>query len=254
MRQAGSPPMKRIINTLSQKWPEYILEIMVITIGILGAFALNNWNENRKQRSEEKFLLANVNEDLAKDSIQFAYYASEFRMIEGLHIQLYRIGIKGEDLDSINEAIYIRRNVYFVQLINKEFEERANSIQNKKVRKELINYIKLVTDLETAYELELRPLINNKIRSYLGEKRLHNTDRWFELKSRVFKTSNSFNEAEGQNILDEERLIELSKDEDFHQILFQLNLKWNEFYSRLLPVIDANITLRTLIQEELANY
>lgn len=61
--------MKRIINTLAQKWPEYLLEILVITIGIMGAFALNNWNEDRKQNNIEKKYLINLKNDLQADII-----------------------------------------------------------------------------------------------------------------------------------------------------------------------------------------
>ena len=63
--------MKRILSILKEKWPEYILEILVITIGILGAFALNNWNEQSKGKVLEKEYVSRLIEDLAKDTSNF---------------------------------------------------------------------------------------------------------------------------------------------------------------------------------------
>jgi len=55
--------MKAILETLRKKWISYLLEIIVITISILGAFALESWRENLEKARIEK----NFNERLAMD-------------------------------------------------------------------------------------------------------------------------------------------------------------------------------------------
>ncbi len=60
--------MKQIITIIKQKWAEYFLEIIVIIIGVLGAFSLNNWKEFREEKSQEFELLQNLKDDFTKDS------------------------------------------------------------------------------------------------------------------------------------------------------------------------------------------
>jgi len=57
--------MRKILNHLATDWYKYLLELIVITAGVLGAFALNNWNENRKMRSEELIILKDIQSNLA---------------------------------------------------------------------------------------------------------------------------------------------------------------------------------------------
>ena len=61
--------MKKILETLKQKWAEYLLEIIVIMIGILGAFALNNWNDKRQTNNDEIKLLTDIRIALKADLV-----------------------------------------------------------------------------------------------------------------------------------------------------------------------------------------
>ena len=56
--------MKKLLEILRLKWAEYLLEIIAVIIGILGAFSLDNWNEERKDRLEEEKILKEINSNL----------------------------------------------------------------------------------------------------------------------------------------------------------------------------------------------
>jgi len=59
--------MKKLTENLRQNWPTYFFEILVLIIGIYGAFALEAWNENRKERKLETKYLKSLAIDLKRD-------------------------------------------------------------------------------------------------------------------------------------------------------------------------------------------
>lgn len=59
--------MKRIYSTLKEKWPEYILEIFVLIIGIVGAFQLENYGQEKARRKVEIEILKGCKTELMAD-------------------------------------------------------------------------------------------------------------------------------------------------------------------------------------------
>jgi len=63
--------MNRIIEHLKDNWIRHGFETLVVTVGIMVAFGLNNWNENRKNQVLEKGFLRNINIEFKTNKIQF---------------------------------------------------------------------------------------------------------------------------------------------------------------------------------------
>ena len=93
--------MKRILTTLAQKWPEYLLEILVITVGILGAFALNNWNSDRQNQGESLFSLKKLQSNLQADTAIMNRVLLEIERYDG-DLAVIAEEIQNPELDSFS--------------------------------------------------------------------------------------------------------------------------------------------------------
>jgi hypothetical protein len=123
---------------------------MLVMIGILLALQVNNWNENRKAKITEKGLLENMLGNLKADSISFETYLKTSLIIDSLHNQLYRIGVKGEEGVKLNNPNYIRRFPNFDPVTLKNYPASADKIKNKRLQEEILAYFSSLNYMESA--------------------------------------------------------------------------------------------------------
>jgi hypothetical protein len=90
--------MKKIIDHLKADWYKYLLEGIVITAGILGAFSLGEWRENRNNRLLESEYYLLLKSELVSDTLNIVQLIEELsKSNDGFEILI----------DNINEEILL---------------------------------------------------------------------------------------------------------------------------------------------------
>jgi hypothetical protein len=66
-RPAHAPPGGPILAVLRHRWPEYLIEIVVIVLSISISFALDQWKERRHEHETEQLYLRTLSNNLTSD-------------------------------------------------------------------------------------------------------------------------------------------------------------------------------------------
>ncbi len=217
-------------------------EILLVVIGILIALQINNANEAYKAKQSEKAVLKNLVQDLSTDSLSFSDNLAILSKVNNLHQALYKIGVKGMDLEIENPNL-IRFMIYYNPIAIKSDPFIAGKISNEGVRKEIITYSRYLKDLDDAY-FQYSELVENRVRVFLTNKKVHLLSNWFE--------SKSYNKQEvAFEFVDKAGLILLSKSPEFQQLLLEASIKSKNTASNIETVLNQNQKLKDLIAKEI---
>lgn len=153
--------MKRIFKTLKENWPDYFLEILVITIGILGAFTLNNWKERSDTSNQVYRSLSNLLSELEDDSVQFSFHErSSEATLSGIKRLLTLVKESGPAADSMEYYYHQSRNFILYVPQNSTFQSMnqlglLNNVSDSDLLYQIQNYytfiqpnVKILRDLE----------------------------------------------------------------------------------------------------------
>ncbi len=149
-----------------RSWKSYTLEFLSIFIAVISAFALNNWNENRRDRHAEYNILAEISNGLQKDIQDIQNNAKGHRF--GMDACTYwRQIIQNEAIDyDLLPQQYIRLTRDFISVQNRSGYETLKSRGL-----ELIKDDSLRLQIITLYEYDYNTL--RKMEEEYRELQLH---------------------------------------------------------------------------------
>lgn len=196
--------MKRIFNTLSEKWPEYLIELLVIIGGIIGAFMLNSWNDDRKDRRQEQLILTGLKTEFEQNLAELAsdhYYNT--LCLEASRVLLSQNGqaTPAHVVDSLyghvlNYATFDPRVGVVEEVIS---SGKLNLIQDEKLRYRLTQWSGELDDLEEDiiirrdhYINQMQPIVHRYISTRNADKTQvrHDYPRELVIKSIPYQQAN----------------------------------------------------------------
>jgi len=253
------PFFRKIRKTLADdnkpiKYLKYAIgEIILVVIGILIALQINNWNENRKLKIDERALLTNL-------SIEFNRKLNELveknsgrkENIMGIN-QLLKTISNRDSLINDEEMIKIIGDLQTCYEVNEEFSiiemlfssGKINTISNDTLKAALISWPDKLEEMFEEQRViqdivvhEIYPLIN----TYVSQTYLNNKDKSLNMNEENYIESPFKNDFEG-----------LFSNRKFESLISVKKLYLIINYKDTESLIEASKSILELIKEELTN-
>jgi hypothetical protein len=150
--------MKQIWQYLKAKWIKYLIETLTIVLGILIAFALDNWNEKKKTQTELNNILIEIRENLVRDTSSISNilternldFAAQNRVINAIQDDL---PLEDQIRSDLGRCMLKRE----VPLVSTGFsllkESKLTTFEDRTLRSKLVEYYEqVVLEMVSEYQ------------------------------------------------------------------------------------------------------
>lgn len=190
-------------------------EIILVVIGILIALQINNWNENRKNRAEEKIVKTNLQEELLQIQNNMHVKINQLNISKNAVKELMGLfGKSSSEIQKINTDSLIYYSLTWPEfnpsssVLNDLLQSgRLHLITNTHLRNLLFKWSPTIKEAESQYNEMIR-FNNDKVFDYLNRyisfKNVDNYGMVFWNKKSVFKIdpSSLFSQLYYENMLE----------------------------------------------------
>ncbi|GAB3337184.1 hypothetical protein GCM10027299_48010 [Larkinella ripae] len=98
--RAGRTSANKIITLIRERWPEYVLEILVIIVSITLSFLFDEWRERQRKAEVEQFYLKGLASDIETDRRELVKVIRETELVLQNAEKLVRISERPVSPDS----------------------------------------------------------------------------------------------------------------------------------------------------------
>ena len=232
------------------KFTTYLLyavgEIFLVVIGILIAVSINNWNQGRLAKEEEKVLLKALGKAMEKDSLAFYESKDRLRLIFNIYETLFKIHEGILPADSLKKVDLLRRNVRGLVVSPSHYPNITSEIQDPKVKASVLDYYEILSRQE-GIRTNYNQFVEHRMRPFLGAQQLLNYG-FHHQDSATLKQGDS-----DTGMINVQSLVGKLADKAVQQVLFEGAQKSKNLFGLEANLEDQRQKLRQEIKRALSN-
>lgn len=226
----------------SNNWSKFLIEFISVFIAVVFAFALNNWNDNRKDNNVEEKILSEISNGLTKDLDDIK-----------LNVRGHKEGIKASNYwrRIVNNTEYSQDSIltYYLSL-TRDFVSIQNRAGYETLRSkglELIKNDSLRLEIISLYEYDYEILM--KLEETYGEMQFQNN--YYKELNRIISPYFIFDKKGNIKALELPIIINKIDKNTFLSYLWKIEINRNFILSYYIEVEKKTNKLKSNIDKEL---